>query len=143
MSKEVAQRMLPWLVAVAFFMQSLDTTILNTAIPAIAAALQVAPLSMKAVMASYTLSLAVFIPISGWVVRSLRHTPRVRGGNRVFYARFVSVWRLEQYSFAGRVPHHSRFRRRDDGAGGATYDGAHIREIRTRSRDEFRGDSQS
>jgi EmrB/QacA subfamily drug resistance transporter len=67
MSKEVAQRMLPWLVAVAFFMQSLDTTILNTAIPAIASALQVAPLSMKAVMASYTLSLAVFIPISGWV----------------------------------------------------------------------------
>lgn len=67
MSKEVAQRMLPWLVAVAFFMQSLDTTILNTAIPAIAAALHVAPLSMKAVMASYTLSLAVFIPISGWV----------------------------------------------------------------------------
>jgi EmrB/QacA subfamily drug resistance transporter len=67
MTKEVAQRMLPWLVAVAFFMQSLDTTILNTAIPAIAAALQVAPLSMKAVMASYTLSLAVFIPISGWV----------------------------------------------------------------------------
>jgi EmrB/QacA subfamily drug resistance transporter len=58
---------LPWLVAVAFFMQSLDTTILNTAIPAIASALQVAPLSMKAVMASYTLSLAVFIPISGWV----------------------------------------------------------------------------
>ena len=67
MSKETAQRLLPWLVAVAFFMQSLDTTILNTAIPAIAAALQVAPLSMKAVMASYTLSLAVFIPISGWV----------------------------------------------------------------------------
>ena len=61
-----AKRLLPWLVAVAFFMQSLDTTILNTATPAIAAALDVAPLSMKAVMASYTLSLAVFIPISGW-----------------------------------------------------------------------------
>ena len=59
--------MLSWLVAVAFFMESLDTTILNTAVPTIARALQVAPLSMKAVLASYTLSLAVFIPVSGWV----------------------------------------------------------------------------
>ena len=48
-------------------MESLDTTILNTAVPAIAGALKVAPLSMKSVLASYTLSLAVFIPISGWM----------------------------------------------------------------------------
>jgi EmrB/QacA subfamily drug resistance transporter len=61
------KRLLPWLVAVAFFMESLDTTILNTAVPAIATALHVAPLSMKAVLTSYTLSLAVFIPVSGWV----------------------------------------------------------------------------
>jgi EmrB/QacA subfamily drug resistance transporter len=62
-----ATRLLPWLVAVAFFMQALDTTILNTAVPGIARALEVAPLSMKAVLASYTLSLAVFIPVSGWM----------------------------------------------------------------------------
>jgi EmrB/QacA subfamily drug resistance transporter len=62
-----SKRLLPWLVAVAFFMESLDTTILNTAVPAIARALNVAPLSMKSVLASYTLSLAVFIPISGWM----------------------------------------------------------------------------
>src|SRR5271169_5792662 len=62
-----AKRLLPWLVAVAFFMESLDTTILNTAVPTIAQALKVAPLSMKSVLASYTLSLAVFIPISGWM----------------------------------------------------------------------------
>src|SRR5580658_9496122 len=62
-----SKRLLPWLVAVAFFMESLDTTILNTAVPAISEALHVGPLSMKAVLASYTLSLAVFIPISGWV----------------------------------------------------------------------------
>jgi len=61
------KRLLPWLVAVAFFMQALDTTILNTAVPAIAQALDVAPLSMKAVASSYTLALAVFIPISGWM----------------------------------------------------------------------------
>jgi MFS family permease len=46
-------------------MESLDTTILNTAVTAIAAALAVAPLSMKSVLASYTLSLAVFVPTSG------------------------------------------------------------------------------
>ena len=62
-----SRRLVPWLVAVAFFMQALDTTILNTAVPGIAHALGVAPLSMKAVLASYTLSLAVFIPVSGWM----------------------------------------------------------------------------
>src|SRR6201991_2847268 len=62
-----AKRLLPWLVAVAFFMEALDTTILNTAVPTIAGALNVAPLSLKSVLASYTLSLAVFIPISGWM----------------------------------------------------------------------------
>lgn len=64
---DATKRLLPWLVAVAFFMQSLDTTILNTAVPAIAKALDVTPLSMKSVLASYTLSLAVFIPVSGWM----------------------------------------------------------------------------
>jgi EmrB/QacA subfamily drug resistance transporter len=61
------KRLLPWIVAVAFLMESLDTTILNTAVPTIAAALHVVPLSMKAVLSSYTLSLAIFIPISGWM----------------------------------------------------------------------------
>jgi EmrB/QacA subfamily drug resistance transporter len=62
-----SKRLLPWLVGVAFFMESLDTTILNTAVPTISEALKVSPLSMKSVLASYTLSLAVFIPISGWM----------------------------------------------------------------------------
>ena len=67
LSDESVKRLLPWLVAVAFFMESLDTTILNTAVPTIAKALGIAPLSMKAVLSSYTLSLAVFIPVSGWM----------------------------------------------------------------------------
>jgi len=48
-------------------MQSLDTTILNTAVPVASQDLHVAPLAMRSVLAVYTLSLAVFIPISGWV----------------------------------------------------------------------------
>src|SRR5579883_2716164 len=74
-----AKRLLPWLIAVGFFMESLDTTILNTAVPTIAHALGVAPLSMKAVLASYTLSVAVFIPISGWMANRFG-TRRVFGG---------------------------------------------------------------
>ena len=66
-SQDSVKKLLPWLVAIAVFMEALDTTILNTAVPAIAEALQVAPLSMKAVLSSYTLSLAVFIPVSGWM----------------------------------------------------------------------------
>ena len=61
------KRLLPWLVAVAFFMESLDTTILNTAVPAIADSLHVVPLSIKSVLSSYTLSVAVFVPVSGWL----------------------------------------------------------------------------
>ena len=81
-----AKRYLPWLVAVAFFMESLDTTILNTAVPTIAGALKVAPLSMKAVLASYTLSLAVFIPISGWVAD--------RFGTRRVFASAIGLFTL-------------------------------------------------
>ncbi len=62
---------LPWLVAMAFFVETLDATILNTAVPTIAENLGVAPLSLKAAVTSYALSLAVFIPISGWVADRL------------------------------------------------------------------------
>jgi EmrB/QacA subfamily drug resistance transporter len=79
-------RLVPWLVAVAFFMESLDTTILNTAVPAIAAALKVAPLSMKSVLSSYTLSLAVFIPISGWMAD--------RFGTRRVFASAIGMFTL-------------------------------------------------
>jgi EmrB/QacA subfamily drug resistance transporter len=81
-----SKKFLPWLVAVAFFMESLDTTILNTAAPAIANALQVAPLSMKSVLSSYTLSLAVFIPISGWMAD--------RFGTRRVFASAIGLFTL-------------------------------------------------
>lgn len=57
-----------------FFMEQLDTTILNTAVPALANALGVSVLSMKAVVASYKLALAVLIPISGWMAASHQHS---------------------------------------------------------------------
>jgi EmrB/QacA subfamily drug resistance transporter len=70
-------------------MESLDTTILNTAVPAIAAALKVAPLSMKAVLSSYTLSLAVFIPISGWMAD--------RFGTRRVFASAIGLFTLGSF----------------------------------------------
>src|SRR5271154_4406131 len=81
-----SMRLLPWLVAVAFFMEALDTTILNTAVPAVAEALKVPPLSMKSVLASYTLSLAVFIPISGWMAD--------RFGTRRVFASAIALFTL-------------------------------------------------
>ena len=61
------KRYLPWLVATALFMEQLDATIVNTAIPSIAASLGVTPLSLKSVVTSYILGLAVGIPVSGWM----------------------------------------------------------------------------
>ena len=67
MDPSTVKRYLPWVVATALFMEQLDSTIVNTAIPAMAASLQVTPLSLKAVVTSYILSLAVGIPVSGWM----------------------------------------------------------------------------
>lgn len=58
---------LPWLAAIAFFMQSLDNSILNTAIPTIAESLNTTPLAMRSAIISYALTVALLIPISGWV----------------------------------------------------------------------------
>ncbi|MGA2096186.1 MAG: DHA2 family efflux MFS transporter permease subunit [Candidatus Acidiferrum sp.] len=84
-----SKKYLPWLVAVAFFMESLDTTILNTAVPAISEALKVTPLSMKSVLASYTLSLAVFIPISGWMADKF--------GTRRVFASAIGIFTLGSF----------------------------------------------
>ncbi|WP_044871121.1 multidrug transporter subunit MdtD [Pseudomonas sp. LFM046] len=60
-------RLLPWLVAVAFFMQALDATILNTALPAMAHDLAEDPLRMQSVVIAYLLTVALLIPASGWL----------------------------------------------------------------------------
>jgi EmrB/QacA subfamily drug resistance transporter len=67
MQDATTKRYLPWVVATVLFMEQLDSTIVNTGIPAMAASLGVTPLSLKAVVTSYTLSLAVCIPLSGWL----------------------------------------------------------------------------
>ncbi|XDZ50775.1 DHA2 family efflux MFS transporter permease subunit [Neisseriaceae bacterium CLB008] len=58
---------LPLLLSMVIFMQMLDTTILNTALPAIARDLNESPLNMQATIISYALTLALCIPISGYL----------------------------------------------------------------------------
>ena len=60
-------RLLVLLVSIGFFMQALDTTIVNTALPAMAKSLAQNPLKMHGVIVAYVLSVASCIPLSGWL----------------------------------------------------------------------------
>jgi EmrB/QacA subfamily drug resistance transporter len=59
--------LVPLVVACAMFMQNLDSTVIATALPTIARALNESPLTLNVAITCYLLSLAVFIPISGWM----------------------------------------------------------------------------
>ncbi|TLX56917.1 MFS transporter [Stutzerimonas nosocomialis] len=72
-------RVLPWLVAIAFFMQTLDGTILNTALPSMAQDLAENPLRMQGVVISYMLTVALLIPASGWIADRF-------GTRRIFFS---------------------------------------------------------
>ncbi|MEO8747474.1 MAG: MFS transporter [Rhodanobacter sp.] len=77
MPSRVRFRGLLLLVAAAFFMQSLDSTVVNTAVPAIADGLRITPLDMRSALTSYVLTLAVLTPASPWLCDRL-------GTRRVF-----------------------------------------------------------
>ncbi|MCL2144835.1 MAG: multidrug transporter subunit MdtD [Endomicrobia bacterium] len=81
-SEETQLKILPWLVAVSFFMQMLDSSILNTALPAIADNFGENPLQMQAVVVAYLLSAAVFLPISGWLADRF-------GAKKIFLAAII------------------------------------------------------
>jgi len=58
--------MIPFIVGCALFMQMLDSTVVATALPAMAAALGSTPVRLNVAITSYLLAVAVFVPISGW-----------------------------------------------------------------------------
>jgi EmrB/QacA subfamily drug resistance transporter len=60
------QRLIPLIVATALFMENMDSTVIATSLPAIAVDIGTNPLTLKLAITSYLLSLAVFIPASGW-----------------------------------------------------------------------------
>lgn len=106
MDAESTKRYLPWAVATALFMQQLDSTIVNTGIPAMAESLGATPLSLKAVVTSYILAFAVCIPVSGWLAE--------RYGSRRVFLNAVALFTLssvacglaptEEWLVAARVP---------------------------------------
>ncbi|MFC4275126.1 MFS transporter [Achromobacter aloeverae] len=67
MTRKSAQTPLLWIVAGGFFMQTLDTTIVNTALPAMAADLGVTALALKPVVVAYMITMAMIMPASGWL----------------------------------------------------------------------------
>ncbi len=58
--------LIPMIVAIAFLMEQLDSTIITTAIPDMAKSLATTPIRMNLAVTAYVLTLAVFIPVSGW-----------------------------------------------------------------------------
>jgi EmrB/QacA subfamily drug resistance transporter len=64
---KLSRPIVPLVVASALFMENMDGTVLSTSLPAIALDLSVDPIMLKLALTSYLLSLAVFIPISGWM----------------------------------------------------------------------------
>jgi MFS family permease len=80
------ERLVPLIVAVALFMENMDSTVIATSLPAIAADLGTSPLTLKLAVTSYLLSLAVFIPASGWTAD--------RFGARTVFRAAIAVFML-------------------------------------------------
>ena len=76
--------LVPLVVACALFMENMDSTVIATSLPAIAADLHQDPITLKLAMTSYLISLAVFIPASGWAADRFGARPIFRGAIVVF-----------------------------------------------------------
>ncbi|HEX2548430.1 MAG TPA: MFS transporter, partial [Gammaproteobacteria bacterium] len=61
------KKMITFVISLAMFMEAVDTTVINTAIPSMGQSLMVNPIDLKLALISYLLSLSIFIPISGWM----------------------------------------------------------------------------
>jgi EmrB/QacA subfamily drug resistance transporter len=82
MTKPDARRwpmLVPLIVACALFMENLDSTIIATALPDMAATFGTSPVRLNIAMTAYMLALAIFIPVSGWIADRF-------GGRTVFRA---------------------------------------------------------
>jgi DHA2 family multidrug resistance protein-like MFS transporter len=67
MNKDFSLKAMLWIIAAGFFMQALDTTIVNTALPTMARSLNELPLNMQPVIVAYSLTMAMLTPASGWL----------------------------------------------------------------------------
>ena len=78
------KRIVPLIVAVALFMENMDSTVIATSLPAIARDIGTSPLALKLAVTSYLLSLAIFIPVSGWTADRFGARTVFRGAIAVF-----------------------------------------------------------
>src|ERR1700748_2124456 len=78
------ERLIPLIVATALFMENMDSTVIATSLPAIAGDIGTSPLTLKLAITSYLLSLAVFIPASGWTAD--------RFGARLVFSTAIAVF---------------------------------------------------
>src|SRR6202165_3119624 len=102
----------PLVVATALFMENTDSTILATALPTIARDLGLDPISLKLAVTSYLVSLAVFIPVSGWIADRVGARTTFRAALAIFMAASIGC------AFSGSLPQFV-FWRAGQGAGGA------------------------
>ncbi len=65
--KEPFSRALPIVLAVALFMENMDSTVIATSLPAIAKDIETSPIALKLALTAYLVSVAIFIPVSGWM----------------------------------------------------------------------------
>ncbi|MBI5260845.1 MAG: MFS transporter [Bradyrhizobium sp.] len=106
------QRVIPLIVATALFMENMDSTVIATSLPAIAADIGTSPLTLKLAITSYLLSLAVFIPASGWTADHF--------GARLVFAIAVGVFMVGSIGCAlSSSVHHFVLARILQGMGGA------------------------
>ena len=82
----ISQNIVPLIIACALFMEGLDTSIIATALPAIAKSLNTNPIHLNLTITSYMFSLAVFIPLSGWVAD--------RFGARIVFCAAIAIFML-------------------------------------------------
>lgn len=103
-----ALRYLPFLVASAFFMQMLDATILNTAIPTIARSFNSHPLQLHSLVTAYMLTVCVLIPASGWISDKLGSAPHFSLRHLRFLRGVPAVRPLHLRRHDDGVPRHPR-----------------------------------
>src|SRR3954467_9671862 len=106
-------RIVPLVVATALFMENTDSTVIATALPTIASSLGEDPIALKLALTAYLVSLAIFIPISGWMAD--------RYGARTIFRAALGVFMAGALPPAGPGPPPRVGRRRfpPGGGGGA------------------------
>ena len=83
-------RTVPLVLAVALFMEHMDSTVISTSLPAIAVDIGASPITLKLALTAYYVALAIFIPVSGWMADRLGAKRVFRGAILVFVAGSVA-----------------------------------------------------